>query len=137
MSETNMLRNEKGFTLVELMITAFVVVTIIVGFLGSATALQAANQAAFERSIALQDANQVIELLRNTAATGTFPGNVTAAYPNNSTVSGFTSLTNESVRVTYTSATANPLDVTVTVSYSENGTRNMSTSLRTFITQRS
>lgn len=137
MSETNMLRNEKGFTLVELMITAFVVVTIIVGFLGSATALQAANQAAFERSIALQDANQVIELLRNTAATGTFPGNVTAAYPNNSTVSGFTSLTNESVRVTYTSATANPLDVTVTVSYSENGTRNMSTSLRTYITQRS
>ncbi len=129
-------QNEKGFTLVEVMITAFVVVTILVGFLGSATAIQSANQAAYERNIALQDANQVIEQLRNTAATGTFPSNVTTAYPNGGTVAGYTSLTNEAVRVTYASTTANPLDVRVTVSYSENGNRTMSVSLRSYITQR-
>lgn len=127
---------QKGFTLIELMITVAVVVTIVVGFLGATTALQMANQAAYERSVALQDANQVIEQIRNTAGTGTFPANVTAVYANNAAVSGFTTLTNEAVTVAYANAAADPLDVTVTVSYSENGRRTMSTKLRTYITQR-
>ncbi len=128
--------DERGFTFIEVMIAMVVVVLLVTGFLGSATALQSANMAAFERSIAYQDANRVIEAMRNTATTGTFPANVTAAYPNNGTVSGFTSLTNETVTVSYTSATADPLDATVLVSYSENGNRTVTARLRTYITQR-
>lgn len=131
------LKSEDGFTFVELLITIGVVVFLLVGFLGSITALQAANMAAFERSIALQDANRVIETMRSTALTGTFPGNVTAVYPNNGTVSGYTSLTNEQVTVSYANAAADPLDTTVTVSYSENGRRAVTVTLRTYITKRS
>ena len=128
--------NQEGFTFIELLISMVVVVLLVMGFLGSATAMQAANFAAFERSIALQHANQVIETMRNTAASGTFPGNVTAVYPNNGSVSGFTTLTSEQVTVAYASAAANPLDVTVTVSYSENGRRAVTQTLRTYMTQR-
>ena len=126
----------KGFTLVELMITTAVVVTIVVGFLGSTTALRLANEGAYERGIALQDANQVIEQIRTTAASGTFPANVTAVYANGAAVSGFPTLTTEAVTVSYASATADPLDVTVTVSYKENGTRTLTQTLRTYVTQR-
>lgn len=130
-------KNEQsGFTLVELMITAAVVVIIVLGFLNSSTRMQSANQAAHERSVALQDANQVIELMRSAAATGTFPANVTGTYANGGTVAGFTTLTNETVTVTYANAAADPLDVTVTVAYRENGTRNVTATLRTYITQR-
>lgn len=127
-------KKEKGFTLIEVMITAVVVAVVVLGFLGSATALQSANRAAFERTIALQDANQVIEAMRNTAATGTFPSNVTSVY--SGTVSGYSNLPSESVSVSYASPTANPLDVTVTVSYNENSVRPTSASIRTYMTQR-
>lgn len=130
------LKSEQGFTFIEVMISMVVIVLLVTGFLGSATSLQAANLAAFERSMALQDANQVIETMRNTAATGTFPANVVAAYANNSTVSGFTSLSGEQVRVSYANVAADPLDVTVTVSYNENGRRAVTAVLRTYITKR-
>ena len=113
-----------------------VVVLVIVGFMGANSSIQQASEASYQRTIALQDANRVIETMRNTAATGTFPGNVTAVYPNGGTVSGFTSLTNEAVSVSYANSGANPLDATVTISWSENGVRTVSANLRTFITQR-
>jgi prepilin-type N-terminal cleavage/methylation domain len=131
------LKSEKGFTLVEVMITMVVVLLLLVGFLGSATAIQAANLAAYERSIALQDANRVIETLRSAAAVGTFPENVTDLYADGGEVSGYEALTDEVVTVDYADPEADPLDVTVTVSYSENGNRDMSVTLRTYITQRS
>ena len=141
--EKTCIQSQKGFSLIEVLFASAVILLLVVGFLGSSTALQFANQAAYERSIALQDANQVIERMRNTAVSGTFPGNVTAVYPNNGAVSGFTSLTSEAVSVTYTdrngdgnALTDNPLDVTVTVTYLENGRRNTSMSLRSLITQR-
>lgn len=129
-------KSQQGFTFVELMITMVVVILLVTGFLGSTTALQAASTAAYERGVALQDANRVIETMRNTAASGTFPGNVTSVYSNGGIVSGFNTLTNEQVRVTYASATANPLDTTVTVTYNSNGTRASTVTLRTYITQR-
>lgn len=131
------LGEQEGFTLIEILFAAGVVLLLVVGFLGAMTSMRYANEAAYQRTMALQDANQVIEQMRNTAATGTFPSNVTSAYPSGGTVSGFTSLTNETVTVSYASATANPLDVTVTVSYSENGRRTVTASLRTYMTQRS
>ena len=134
MNEKRIPKNEKGFTLIELLITTVVVATVILGFLGSATAMQSANKAAYERSVALQDANQVIEDMRRTAASGTFPGNVTAVYTG--TVDGYSNIPGEAVTVAYADAAADPLDVTVTVSYNENSLRATSASVRTYITQR-
>ena len=127
---------EKGFTLIELMIAMVVVVSVLAGFMGTNVAIQQTTESAFQRTVALQDANQVVELMRQTAATGTFPTNVTAVYANGGTVSGFTSLTSETVTVSYVSASANPLDATVTVSWLQNGRRTVNTALRTLITQR-
>lgn len=116
------------------MITMVVVAVVVLGFMSSATGVQHQGQAAYQRAIALQDANQVIEQMRNAAASGTFPANVTGSF--NGTVSGYSSLPSEAVSVAYVSATANPLDTTVTVSYLENGRRTTSASIRTYITQR-
>ena len=129
-------KNQQGFTLVEMLIATAVVSLLVLGFMGSSTALQQTSQAAYERSLSFQDANHVVELMRDAAATGTFPANVTGTYSNGGTVSGFTSLSNESVSVSYANASADPLDATVTVSYKENGTRVVTNSVRTYITQR-
>ncbi len=126
--------NERGFTLIEIMITTAVVALVILGFVGATTSVQKVNQAAYERSISFQDANRVVEQMRDAAASGTFPANVTASY--SGTLSGFSNLTNETVTVSYASATADPLDATVTVSYKEGGTRTVTNSIRTYITQR-
>ncbi len=129
--------NEKGFTLLEVMITMAVVVMVMGGFIGTNIAIRRASESAFERGVALQDANQVIEMMRNTAATGTFPTNVTAVYTNGGQISGFSNMTSETVTVSYVNAASNPLDATVTVAWKENGTtRNVNTILRSYITQR-
>ena len=127
---------DKGFTLIEVMISMVVVVLVLLGFMGANLSIQQVSEAANQRAIALQDANQVIEQMRNLALNGTFPGNVTAVYPNGGAVAGFTSLTNEQVTVSYVNATTDPLNVTVTVSWQENGVRTVNTALRTLITQR-
>ena len=129
-------KKEEGFTLIEIMIAMCVSVIAILGFITAITSIRQASESAYERTIALQDANRVIEQMRNTATSGTFPGVVTTAYPNNATVSGFSNLTNEQVAVGYANTTANPLDVTVTVTWLEHGRRAMTKSIRTFITQR-
>lgn len=130
------LRRTDGFTLIELMITMAVIVLALVGYIGANSAIQRSDEAAFERSVALQDANRVLEQIRNAAASGTFPQNVTSAFPNASTVAGFTSLTNQQVLVSYADTSADPLDVTVTVTWQRSGLRSVSAALRSLVTQR-
>ena len=131
-----LLKPEKSFTLIELMITLGVMVGVLLSILTANAAMAQTSEGIYERLFAIQDANQVIERMRQTAVTGIFPGNVTAVYPNGGTVGGFTSVTNETVTVAYVSTASNPLDVTVTVNYLENGRRATSTALRSLITQR-
>ena len=128
--------SEKGLTLIEMMITILVMAGVLISILTANSAISQTSEGVYQRLFAVQDANQVIERMRNTAVTGAFPGNVTAVYPNNGTVAGFSTLTNETVTVVYANAASNPLDVTVTVSYSENGRRTTNTALRSLITQR-
>lgn len=157
-------RNEDGFTLIELTITIVVVVFALCGVLFASTAIQQAHGAAFERTIAVQEAHEVIEQMRNTAATavGNFPATVTNAYPNNTARPGFTQLTaqcgananpaaactwpfnftadntsQEQVVVSYLNPGSDPLNVTVTVVWRERGVRQASRAVSTLITKRS
>ncbi len=129
-------KNQKGFTFVELMIALFIVALVITGYIGANVVIQRNSEEAFERTAATQDAHRVIERMRNTAQTGTFPGNVTAAFPQGDAVAGFANLTGEQVTVAYVSTTADPLDATVTVAWTSGTQRAMTTALRTLITQR-
>ncbi len=119
------------------MITAAIVILVLVGFMGTNTAMGQASESSFERTLALQDANEVIERIRAAAETGNFPSNVVTAFPNNNTVGGFTSLTNETVTVSYANIASDPLDVRVQVQWLERGRRQVSAHLRTYVTQRS
>lgn len=136
MEKPQQIKNQAGFTLIEIMIAMCVSVVAILGFITAVTSIRQSSEGAYERTIALQDANRVIEQMRDAATSGTFPDNVTASYPNNGTVSGFSNLTSEQVTVAYANSTANPLDVTVTVTWLEHGRRSMTKAIRTYITQR-
>lgn len=130
-------KREKGFTLVELMITISVVAIGLLAYMSGNIAMSQTADGAYEQSVAFYDAQSVLESMRNTAQTGLFPTNVTATYPNNGTVSGFSNLSSESIRIAYVDATATPLDVTATVTWSSRGgTRSMTKSVRTLMTQR-
>ena len=130
------LRGKEGFTYVELMIALAVMILAVVGYVGANMAVQQASEGQFEKSVAVQDVNQVIEQMRDLSSVGQFPGNVTVVYPNGGAVNGFNNLTNEQIAVTYADAAANPLDVTVTVTWDENGRRTVNLGMRTLITQR-
>ena len=134
-------KNQLGFTLVELMIAVLVAGITIAGYIGANIAIQRNAEEAFQRTVATQDAHQVIERMRDVAQTGTFPKNVTDAFPQRAAVTGFTNLKRELVLVEYNGGadaqTANPLDVTVTVSWTTYTGRSAATTvLRTYITQR-
>ena len=129
-------KDRNGFTLVELMIALFITALTIAGYIASNIVLQTTSEEAHQRTVAVQDANRVIERMRNAAQSGTFPGNVTSAFPQNGTVTGFNNLDSEQVTVTYVNTTANPLDVTVSVTWRSYNRRALSTVLRALITQR-
>jgi len=130
------LSHSSGFTMVELMIALFVAALAIVGYIGGNIAIQRHAEELHERTVALQDANQVAERMRSAARTGNFPANLVAAFPDNGAIAGFNNLTNEQVTVSYVNTTADPLDVTVSVNWQSYARRQSTASLRTYITQR-
>jgi prepilin-type N-terminal cleavage/methylation domain-containing protein len=128
---------QAGFTFVELMIALVVVTLVIGGYIGANVKAQQSAEAMHERTLAIQDANRVIELMRNVSRTGTFPGNVVSAYPDGSTSAGVAGLTNEVITVSYNGdSSANPLDVTITVTWSSYTQREHTETVQTYITQR-
>lgn len=127
---------QRGFTLVEVMITMVVVILALGGYVWANVNVQQASDVRFEKSVALQDASRVIEQIRLSAATGQFPANVVAAFPNNGQVAGFNNLTNEQVTVSYASTVSDPLDVTIAVAWQEAGRRPTNISIRSLVTQR-
>jgi prepilin-type N-terminal cleavage/methylation domain-containing protein len=132
------LRSNRGFTLVELLIAFFIASLAIAGYIGANIIIQQNSEVTFERTVATQDAHRVIELMRR-AAQGqeeNFPENVTGAYPADVPVAGFTNLTNEQIAVSYVNPASDPLDATVTVSWTSSTRRPLTAALRTMVTQR-
>ena len=134
-------KKEKGFTLIELMITIAVVILALLGLLSANTMMMRTSGTVFERAVATQHANQVVERIRD-LATGSL-ASVTTTFPNAGVVNSalYTStaselLSNESVSVIYADPAANPLDATVTVNWNAQGLRPVSTNIRTLIAKR-
>ena len=128
--------NQEGFTLAELMIAFLVITLVIVGYVGATTIAQKNSEEMHERTIAIQNANQVIEQIRTVSNTNPFPGSVIAAYPDNSHPAGFNDLPNEMITVSYSDTTENPLIVTVTVAWQSYARRPYTEAVQTYITKR-
>lgn len=128
--------NQAGFTLIEVMLCVILVGLFLVGVVGANTVVQKNNRVVHERIIANQDANQIIEQMRNTAMTGAFPANVTNAFPDATVVGNFNNLTNQQIVVDYADPSADPLNVTVTVSWLDDNARPAAFTLNTLMTQR-
>lgn len=126
----------QGFTLIELMMSVCVVAIALLAYIGGNLGISRMSEQVYEQSVAFNDAMRVVEQMRATAKTGTFPANVVAAFPHNSQTVNFTNLTSEQVVQTYVDSTADPLDVTITVTWSSRGQRTLSKSIRTLLTQR-
>lgn len=133
-------KKQSGFTLIELMISLVVTVIIIGGYIGANIIIQQNMEVRYESTIAIQDANRVLEQIRNTAQDGTFPDNVVTAFPNDGEVADFDNLnlTDETITISYENddTAADPLDITITVTWQSQSERTLSTTLRAMVTQR-
>ena len=65
---------------------------------------------------------------------GNVPGGITTLWPNSGVVAGVSSLPGEVVRVTYKSATADPLEVTVTSQFRDLRGRTLTVRVSTILT---
>ncbi|MFA6600304.1 MAG: prepilin-type N-terminal cleavage/methylation domain-containing protein [Candidatus Omnitrophota bacterium] len=132
------IKNQRGFTLVEVVLAMGVVVIAVIGIISANVLIQQHDETAFENSVALQDSQRVMEQMRNVAsnAGGLFPNNVVNAFPNNALIAGFANLTSETARVSYANTAVTPLDVTVTVTWQDARRRARNVTLRTLIAQR-
>jgi prepilin-type N-terminal cleavage/methylation domain-containing protein len=130
--------NHRGFTLIELLLAVGIVALTILVMIGANLVIQQNSSTTFQRSVAVQDAHQVIEQIRNIAsnAGGLFPNNVVNNFPNHANVAGFANLPNEAVRVDYTNAGSNPLEVVVTVTWQDSRGGNATVALKSLVTQR-
>jgi type II secretory pathway pseudopilin PulG len=127
---------EHGFSILEVMITLAVCSLAVAGMLATNSVLQKSSAVTHSRLVAVQDANQVIEQMREAAAYGTFPSNLQSAFPNNTLLTNFTNLKDEKIQVQYASPSADPLDVMVQVQWMGPDNRPAVYSLHTLMTQR-
>jgi prepilin-type N-terminal cleavage/methylation domain-containing protein len=132
-----LIRSQKGFTMLEVILSVAISGIVLISIVGTNVLVQKNNDSTHQRIVALQDAHQVVERIRDSASNGLFPNNVYTAFPNGQQVGGFANLTNEQVFVQYTAnGTADLLDVTVTVSWMNENNRNSTYSLSTLLAQR-
>lgn len=125
--------SRKGFTYLELVIAMVILVPVILGLIQATAYSNKMSSLARSVTVAIADASSVMENIRNTARNGL--GSVTAAYPNGNPVAGYANLTNEQIVVTYPNPIADPLDITITVTW-EQEERFMTRVLRSKVTQK-
>lgn len=127
------MNRKQGFSLIELIIAISIVVPVLLGAIGLNVYVFRMNETSRRAVVALQDAHTVIERIRNTSETSL--AQVTSIYPSGQAVSGFSNLPSEQVTVTYPNASADPLAITVTVSWTDRQGP-MTRSLATQVTHR-
>lgn len=129
---------ERGFTLLELMIGAAVLIIALVTLIAAYVGCFTLNESARNLTIAINDGQSVMEEIRDRNNTFNITQedwtNWASQDPPNG--GGCNSLDNESIIVTYPSGTgASPLEILVTVNWTEKG-RSRSTQLTTLLTER-
>lgn len=130
----------KGFSLIEVMFAMMIFAIASVFLMGFYVGTAGLNEQSRNLTQAMNDAKILMEEIRDTAQTGglTGAGGVTGAFPagqNLGPANGLTSLRNEQVAVTYTNPAADPLPVTVQVTWDERG-RQRTATLDTLVTRR-
>ena len=135
-----MIKSQSGFTLIELMLAMVVCVLALLSIVGANTMIQQTTERGYEDSVVAQDINEVIEQIRdaaNSAADENFQTDaVTAASTAVTSVKSLPSINNESLDVAYVDQSADPLDVTVTAAWDQQGLRGKTMSMRALITRR-
>ena len=124
----------RGLTLIEVLIVCLLMSGVIIGFIGVYNASFALNEQLRSSVKALNDASSVLESMRNIDPFDISA--VIALYPDNGLVAGYNNLGQETVRVNYTNVAADPIAVTVTVTWQAGGARNYSERIVTLLTQR-
>lgn len=135
-----MMRGRRGFTLIEVMMTMVVFAGAMAAFFSLYISTSRLTESSRNLTQAMNDGRIVMEAMRDTAQTGglTGAGGVTGVYPaanNLAAAFGLASLQNEAIRATYTNAAADPLSVTLQISWDEWG-RTRTVSLDTMVTRR-
>ncbi len=113
-------RNTRGFTLPEMLLTALILSYSLSMVLAAFTNSVALNQSSRSLATAVTHAQYVLEEIRNTSFNNIAPAIANGSWTWNTatvTARGLTALNNEAI--TTTSSGANPLDVSVTVSWNE------------------
>ena len=135
--------NERGFTLIEVMLTVGIAVLAILGTIATNVMIRQSVESAQEQTLAYQDASRVIEQMRNGANTvsSDFQESVADAADDAETnEKSLPAASNEVIDVTFVDDDADPLDVTVNVTWNNRGLLGLdaqrSISVRTLITRR-
>lgn len=139
----NSMNQQRGFTLIEVMITVGVVVLAIVGVISTNIMIRQSVESAHERTLAFQDASRVIERMRDAANSGGSDFQAAVTGEASSAITSEASLpaaNDQEISVSYVDENANPLDVTVTVTWNDRGLSGddavKTISIRSLITRR-
>lgn len=142
----NFREGRRGFTLLELMVTAGILVVSLLALLATYISLAALIESSRNTTVAINDANRVIEQMRNSAATS-FTSMVSTNWTGWASSNGANTLTDEQVGFCYYnlngtlifcsngSTSANPVQVNINVSWTERS-RARSEQVVTLITNR-
>ncbi|MBU4304865.1 MAG: prepilin-type N-terminal cleavage/methylation domain-containing protein [Candidatus Omnitrophica bacterium] len=126
-------REQKGFTFVEVMIVCLILTGVIGGFFGVYNAGFVLNEQLKSSVIAICDGRSILENMRNIDPFDVT--NLVASYPNGGFVGGYNNLPQETVQVNYENIAADPIKVTVTVTWRGAGERVHTERLVTFLTK--
>lgn len=125
---------DAGFTLAELMVAVMVFTIGAVALMGVYLGVSQLGEAGRNVAQAMADARVVLEGIRDTSTAG-LPAVTATNWTTWAVTNGLTLLNNESVTVTYANPAADPLPVTVQVSWQDRG-RARSASVDTLVTRR-
>ncbi len=124
----------RGSTLIEISMTMIILSVAVISVLGIYGDLAGLRETGRNMNQAVLDAQTVLEMMRENAESGL--DSVTATdWTAWASANDLISLSEEAVTVSYADATADPLNVTVQVAWTERR-RSRSASLQSFITQR-
>lgn len=125
----------KGFTLIEIAITTLILAVAFISLMLALTYGMVLLESSRNMTQAGVDARALIEEMRRTCTSGGLAQVTATNWTTWGSTNGLTALDNEAIAVSYVDAAADPLEVTITVSWTERS-RNRSETFTGFFTRR-